>query len=231
MDEYCHRLTLKELPEDERPREKILKYGTSVLSNAELLAIIIRTGSKDKTAIDLSRYLLTYFGGIKELSDCSLEQLRDLKGIGLAKACEIKAVFEIARRISLPSSQQKYYIKSPSDCAYLLMETMRYLKKEHFKIVLLTTKNQVISVEEISVGSLNSSIVHPREVFNSAIKKNSAAIILTHNHPSGDPTPSKEDINITNRLIEGGKILGIDVLDHIIIGDGRYISLKEENLI
>jgi DNA repair protein RadC len=225
------KMTIKDLPEDERPREKIVKYGSSILSNAELLAILIRTGNKENSAIDLARNVLSSYGGLKFLAECTLDELRELKGIGMAKACEIKAAVELAKRLSTSNEGPKHYIRHPRDCSNLLMESMRYLKKEYFKIVLLTTKHQVISVEEISVGSLNSSIVHPREVFSTAIKKNCAAIILAHNHPSGDPSPSNEDIKITQRLIEGGKILGIEVLDHIIIGDGKFISLKEQNLI
>lgn len=224
--------TIKDLPVEERPREKLYKCGPKALSNSELLAIIIRTGNKENTAIELSNRILSIDKkGLRFLANSSLNDLISLKGIGKCKAAQILAAVELGKRISGLSESLKPKITSPSDVSRILMEEMRYLEKEYFKILILDTKNQVISIENISVGSLNSSIVHPREVFREAIKKSSASIILVHNHPSGDPTPSGEDINITKRLIEGGKILGIEVLDHIIIGDGKYLSFKEKQII
>ncbi|WP_073342792.1 RadC family protein [Caldanaerobius fijiensis] len=220
------------MPSDERPRERMLKYGPEVLSNVELLAIIIRTGTKNESAIKLAERLLNRAGedGLKFLLDSSLEELSKIKGVGLAKAAELKAAIELGIRVQ-KAARKIHTITKPQDIADLLMVEMRYLKKEVFKIVLLNVKNQVISIENISIGNLNSSIVHPREIFNAAIRKYSASIILVHNHPSGDPTPSMEDINVTKRIIEGGKILGIDVLDHIVIGDGTYVSMKQKNII
>lgn len=224
--------TIKDLPQDERPREKLFKYGPKSLSNSELLAIIIRTGNKQETAIDIAQSLLSIDKrGLSYLTELSFEEFTTIKGIGKCKASQIMAALELSKRLSASNGGNKIKVTSPRDVTNFLMEEMRYLKKEFFKIVLLDTKNQVISIEDISVGSLNSSIVHPREVFNTAIKRSSASIILVHNHPSGDPTPSKEDLNVTRRLVECGNIIGITVLDHLIIGDGEFISLKEKNMV
>ncbi len=220
------------MPLSERPREKMVAYGCQSLSNAELLAIILSTGTKEKTAIDLARSILNMSNdGLRSLTDCTIEELNQIKGVGLAKASQIIAAVELGKRIALTTKVNNYKIKGPEDVSNLLMEEMRYLNKEAFNILLLNTKHNVISVENISIGSLNASIVHPREVFNRAIKRSSSAIILAHNHPSGDPKPSGEDINITKRLIEAGNIIGINVLDHIIIGDGIYFSMKEQEMI
>lgn len=229
-----YHLTIKDLPEGERPRERLLKYGAENLTDAELLAIIIRTGSRSETAVNLSQRLLLGekgVNGLRFLVEASIEELGKIKGIGMAKAAQIKAAIEIGKRLASLSQSERPVIKCPGDVRNLLMEEMRYLDKEYFKIILLNIKNQVIHVEDVSVGSLNSSIVHPREIFKIAIRRSSAALILVHNHPSGDPTPSGEDVEITRRLVESGKLLGIDVLDHVIIGDGRYTSLKEKGLI
>ncbi len=224
-------ITIKEMAEDERPREKLVKYGVTSLSNAELLAILIRTGTREASAIDLARKILsTNKEGLRILADSTVEELSQIKGIGISKASQLLAAIELGKRLATSSKNIKS-IKSPKDISDLFMEEMRYYKKEYFKILLLNTKNEIISSDLISVGSLNSSLVHPREVFVNAIKKSASCIILVHNHPSGNPRPSKEDINITKRLIEAGKIIGIDVLDHIIIGDGSYSSLKEQDII
>ncbi len=224
--------TIKDLPEDERPREKLYKYGPKALSNTELLAIIIRTGNKENTAIEISQKLLVgKKEGISFLSDTSLQEITKVKGIGECKAAQILAAVELGKRVMSSTYKDKMKVTSPSDIADMLMLDMAHLKKEHFKIVMLDTKNQIIGIEDISIGSLNSSIVHPREVYKEAIARSSASIILVHNHPSGDPTPSKEDIAITRRLAEGGDILGIKVLDHIIVGNNKYISLKEKDII
>ncbi len=230
--DFDRNYTIKELPMTERPREKLYSYGPGALSNEELLAIIIRTGNKNDTAIDLARKILSSDGrGLVHLRDTSLQSLMEVKGVGQCKAAQILAAIEIGKRISYHHALNKVKINDPSTIANLYMDEMRYLQKEHFKIILLDTKNQIIVTEEISVGTLNASIVHPRDVFRAAIKRNANSMILIHNHPSGDPTPSNEDINITNRLIDGGNLIGIKVLDHIIIGDNRYISFKEKNLI
>lgn len=232
MCDYCEYTTIKNMPVSERPREKMITYGCQSLSNAELLAIVLSTGTKDKTAIDLARGILNMSNeGLRTLTNCTMEELMQIKGIGLAKASQIIAAVELGKRIALTTNVNNYKIQGPEDISNLLMEEMRYLNKEIFNIILLNTKNNVIAIENISIGSLNASIVHPREVFNIAIKRSSSAIILAHNHPSGDPKPSTEDINITKRLIEAGTIIGINVLDHIIIGDGIYFSMKEKEII
>lgn len=224
--------TIKELPITERPREKLYNYGPKALSNEELLAIIIRTGNKEDTAIDLARRLLSKDDrGLVSLRDTTLQELMETKGIGKCKAAQILAAIEIGKRINYLDALSKVKINEPSTIANLYMDEMRYLQKEHFRVVLLDTKNQIIATEEISVGTLNASIVHPRDVFRAAIKRNANSIILIHNHPSGDPTPSNEDINITKRLLEAGNLIGIKVLDHIIIGDNKYISFREKNII
>lgn len=224
--------TIKDLPLEERPREKLVKYGVGALSNAELIAIIIRTGYKEDTAIDLANRLLSIdCTGIKFLSQATVEELTKIKGIGYCKAAQIIAAIELGKRISSYGVGSKLKVDSPQVVVELLMDEMKYFNKEHFRIVLLNTKNQIISIEEISVGNLNSSIVHPREVFNIAIRRSANSIILVHNHPSGDSTPSKEDINITYRLVEVGNIIGIKVLDHIIIGDNNYMSFRDKNII
>ncbi|AFS78020.1 DNA repair protein RadC [Gottschalkia acidurici 9a] len=211
--------TMKDLPENERPTEKLVNHGAMSLSNSELIAVIIRTGSRDHSVIELANQLLsTREDGIASLADSSIEEIIRVKGIGNCKAAQILAAVELGKRIVLSEAKNKKKITSPLDIVDFFMADMQYLKREHFKIVMLDTKNHIIGVEEISVGNLNSSIVHPREVYKQAIKRSSASIILVHNHPSGDPTPSKEDINITRRLMESGEILGIRVLDHIVIG-------------
>lgn len=224
--------TIKDMPLNERPREKLYKYGAKSLSNAELIAVIIRTGSRNDTAIELAQRLISIDKrGIGFLSDASFEELTSVKGIGKCKAAQIISAIELGKRIAAQGGEDKIKVTSPLDISGLIMEEMRYLKREHFRIAILDTKNHIITIEEISIGNLNSSIVHPREVFNVAIKRTANSIILIHNHPSGDPTPSREDINITNRLIEAGNIIGIKVLDHIIIGDNKYLSFRERNII
>ena len=222
--------TIKDLPEEERPRERLTRYGASVLSNAELLAILLRTGTKEESAISLAHRILVQEQGLRYLADINVEQLSAINGIGKAKAAQIKAAIELGKRLAAFEPGADKPLKCPQDVAGLLMEEMRYLKKEHMKLVLLNVKCNLISVEEISVGSLNASIVHPREVFNPAIRKSSASIIMVHNHPSGDPAPSSEDISITARIAEAGKLIGIELVDHIIIGDGKYVSMKEKGL-
>lgn len=223
--------TIKDLPISERPREKMYSFGPEALSNAELLAILIRTGHQEDTAVEVAQRILNLDKeGLPFLANIKLEELTRIKGIGKCKAAQILAAIEIGKRISRWRADDKVRITSPMIIANLVMDEMRYLDKEHFNVVLLNTKNQVLSIENISIGTLNASIVHPRDVFSIAIKKNANAIILLHNHPSGDPQPSKEDINITHRLSDVGNLMGIKVLDHVIIGDNRYISFKEKNL-
>lgn len=194
------------------------------LSNSELLSMVISS--------KVSEGLIKEFSDLYSIVDVEENELLQIEGIGLKRAQQIKAILEIARRIyEVDWNRDKVKISGPSDVVDILMNEMKFLSKEHFKILLLNTKNQIIGIETVSIGSLNASIVHPREVFNLAIKKSANAIIAVHNHPSGDSTPSNEDINITNRLVDVGNLIGIKVLDHVVIGLNRYTSLKEENLI
>ncbi len=224
-------VTIKELPADERPREKLLRYGCTFLSNSELLAILIGTGTRDRSAIAVAdRILSMEKAGLSFLADCTPEELCSVAGVGVAKSCKVIAAVELGKRISASSAEKRFSVGNPGEVASLYMEEMRHLKKEHFKVLFLNTKNEILSAENTSIGNLNSSIVHPREVFRMAVKKGAAAIIVMHNHPSGNPLPSQNDLDITRRLTEAGQLLGIPVLDHLIIGDGTYISLKEKML-
>ena len=226
-----HTLKITDLPESERPSERLLRYGPETLSNAELLAVILRCGTKKENIITLCSNLLQKSGGLNGLLSITSEEIIDIHGFGSAKAAQIISISEIYRRFKSYKSGEEYKITQPKDAADFVMEEMRNLKQERLRVIMLNTKNLVLSVKDVSIGSLNSSIVHPREVFCEAIKKNSASIIICHNHPSGDATPSSEDINVTKRLKECGKLIGIDLLDHIIIGDGKYISLKEKGIL
>lgn len=220
-------IKIKDIEATQRPREKMHQFGAQTLSEGELLAILINTGNKEFSAIELGETIVMKAGGIRELADLDLESLQKIKGIGLAKATTIFAAIELAKRISKTRHKDRFTVDSPDSLAGIFMEEMRYEKKEKVKILLLDTKNKIIGDFLVSEGSLNSSIVHPREVFKEAVRRSANKIILVHNHPSGDPDPSIEDIRLTNRLVEAGKIMGIELLDHIIIGDGTYCSLRQ----
>ncbi|RKD23895.1 hypothetical protein BEP19_05570 [Ammoniphilus oxalaticus] len=223
--------SLVNVPTSELPRERMIQYGLDALSNAELIAILLRTGTAGESVLSLAQRVLGQVGGIRQFLDVSLEELTAIKGIGVAKAVQLLAGIELGRRIANSTPEQRWTIRSPEDVAKLMMEELRHLKREKFVCLFLNTKNQVLAQHTVSIGSLNSSVVHPREVFKEAIRRSSAAIICLHNHPSGDPTPSQEDIEVTKRLINAGQIIGIAVLDHVIIGDGRFYSLKENGCI
>ena len=223
---------IKELPPSERPREKMMSGGISYLSNAELIAVLISTGTKNKSALLLAEEILSMeASGILFLSECAAEQLAGIPGVGPAKACRILAGIELGRRIATKPRDKKNRITGPESIASLFMEEMRYFKKEVFNVLMINTKGEIIGTEKIAVGDLSSTVIHPREVFLPAIKRSAAAVAFAHNHPSGDPTPSGEDITTTQKLIDAGKIIGIAVWDHIIIGDGKYVSFKEKQLI
>ncbi|HAR2818762.1 TPA: JAB domain-containing protein [Staphylococcus argenteus] len=209
------------------PRERLLSHGAKSLSNTELLAILINTGRKGFSSIDISNELLKANSNLNELKKASVNDLIQVKGIGLQKAITLKAAFELGERMGRRSESNRVKITQPSDVADLMMASMKDLSQEHFMILLLNSKNIVIKEACVFKGTLNSSIVHPREIFSIAIRENANAIIAVHNHPSGDVTPSQEDIMTTLRLKECGLILGIDLLDHIIIGDNRFTSLVE----
>ena len=224
----AHNHVMKDVPSEDRPRERLMKIGAEALSHAELLAILLRTGTKRESAVLLASRILKECGSLRGLVDMSVEELTSIRGIGPAKAVQLRAGIELGRRLARSAGGEAPFIRKPSDAADLMMEELRYLKKEHFVCLFLNTKNQVIARETLSVGTLNASLVHPREVFRAAIKCSSASLICVHNHPSGDPTPSPEDVAMTRRLIEAGELVGIDVLDHLVIGDNRFISLKEQ---
>jgi DNA repair protein RadC len=224
-------LTIKNLPEELRPRERMLTLGSASLATSELLAIILSTGSAEETAVQLGERLISTYENLSNLLDAEVEEISKLNGIGLAKACRIKAALELGKRLTTETFILKHTVTNPEQVANIFMEQMRYLRREEFRAVYVNVKQQILAAETISVGSLNCSIVHPREVFKPAVKRSASAVILLHNHPSGDPTPSKEDVQVTRRLVEAGKLLGIDLLDHVIIGDGNYISMRERGLI
>ncbi|MGE5485392.1 MAG: RadC family protein [Ignavibacteriales bacterium] len=228
---------LKDLPDGERPRERVCRLGPEALSTAELLAVALRTGSGGKTALGLAQQLLSLgretAGPGRELGylvEAPVEEICSVRGMGPAKAAQVKAALELGKRAAAEAGHSRTSIRCPSDVGDLLVKEMKHLDKEQFRTVLLNTKNRVVGVEVISVGSLNESIVHPREIFKPAVRKSAAAVILAHNHPSGDPNPSAEDVNVTRRLIEAGQILGIEVLDHVVVGEERFVSLREAGL-
>lgn len=223
---------ISDIPENERPIEKMLINGPEVLNNAELLAVILRTGVRGENVVALSTRLLAEVEGLDGLLKSDYAEMTNIKGIKKIKASQLIAMMELFKRFkTLRAQNQNYKISSPKDIADMLMNEMSDLNQEVLKLIMLNTKNNVIGIKDVFKGSLNTSIVHPREIFSEAVKRNSANIIICHNHPSGDPTPSKEDINITIRIKECGSIMGIDLLDHIIIGNTKFVSLKEKGII
>ncbi len=225
-------MKIKELPLYERPYEKLEEYGSEKLSNAELLAIIIKTGTKDKSSVSIAQEILklnynTDKENLRFLQDISLEEFMKIKGIGKVKAIQLKAICELTKRISRPLNS-KTIIKTPLDIANLLIPELRYEKREVAKVVILNNKNAILKITNISLGGANFACIEPKDVLVEAIKMQAPKIILVHNHPSGDPTPSKGDYNVTDRIYEAAELIGIKLLDHIIIGDGVYQSLLLE---
>lgn len=221
-------MLIKDFPAEDRPRERLIRTGAESLSNQELLAILLRTGTKEESVLELANRLIRHFEGLRFLKDASLEEMTSIKGIGTAKAVQILAAIELGRRIANLQHDARYVIRTPQDGANYVMNDMRFLSQEHFVCLYLNIKNQVIHRQTIFIGSLNASIVHPREVFKEALRRSAASIICFHNHPSGDPSPSKEDIEVTKRLAECGKIMGIEILDHLIIGEKKFVSLRQK---
>ncbi|MBL7209355.1 MAG: DNA repair protein RadC [Dehalococcoidia bacterium] len=223
--------TIHDLPVSERPRERLAKLGVEALSVPEILAVILGRGSKDESVMVIAQKLLSRFGNLKNIAAASMQELTEIKGMGPAKAAQIKAAFELGkRRENSCDEEQKPTVKSPEDAIRSVKSQLKGKKKEHFLVLSLDTRGHLIETHPISVGSLDTSIVHPREVFKEAISSSAASVILAHNHPSGDPTPSEDDIRITKRLVEVGEIMGIEVLDHIIVCDKDYLSMKAKNL-
>lgn len=221
---------IRDMAAGERPRERLVQVGPTAVSTAELLAILLRTGVPGENVVRLAERLLIQFKDLAGLARASIPELMTVHGIGEAKAVEIKAALEIGRRLLATAPQEKPRVTSPADAANLLMSEMMFLEKEHLKLVLLDTRNNVLGTPTIYVGSLNTSVIRVAELFRAAIKENAAAFIVAHNHPSGDPSPSPEDIRVTRQLTQAGKLLDIEVLDHVIIGHQRYVSLKERGL-
>jgi DNA repair protein RadC len=222
--------TIMELPSNERPRERLLHYGANALSNAELLAIVLRVGAPDENVIRVAQNLLSRFGGWAGLAQASLTELTAVRGIGEAKVAQLKASLEIGRRLLVESPDERPQIRSPADAANLVMTEMSLLEQEHLRTMLLDTKNRVIDTTTVYQGSLNASLIRVGELFRAAIRANCASLIVVHNHPSGDPTPSPEDVAVTRQIVEAGNLLDVEVLDHLVIGRQRFVSLKERGL-
>jgi DNA repair protein RadC len=220
--------TVHDLPKAERPRERLKQFGPEALSAQELLALIIGRGVSKKSVITIAQELLVKFGNIKAISEATIEELSQIKGIGFAKAVQIKACFELGKRKDLEPELKDFDIKDPQSVVKAIRASIKDKAKEHFKLILLNARNKILGVSTISIGSLNASIVHPREVFKDAIVHSAYSVVLAHNHPSGDPEPSEDDTKMTQKLVESGKILGIEVLDHLIIGKNAFYSFKEK---
>lgn len=222
---------IKDLPEHERPRERLAAAGAPALSNAELIAILLRTGAVKQTAVEMAGELLARFGSLEELAATDVATLASVKGVGKAKACQIAAAFELGRRVSTHRDGRRPVIDKPDKLVALLIEELAGLKQETFRVALLSAKNELLRVANVSEGTLSGSLVHPRETFRAAIAEGCYSVILVHNHPSGDPEPSPEDIKITRSLADAGRILGIRVLDHIIIARSGFRSLRDMGII
>lgn len=221
---------ITDLAIDERPRERLARLGPQALSNAELLAILLRVGVTGENAVQVGQRLLQTFGGLAGLHKATFDEVRAQHGIGEAKVAQIKAAIELGRRLMLESPEERPMINSPADAAALVQYEMSGLEQEHLRVFLLDTRNRVLDIVEVYKGSVNSAQVHVGEVFKPAIRRGAPAIIVVHNHPSGDPTPSPDDVAVTRAIVQAGKLLDIDVLDHMVIGQGRWVSLKERGL-
>lgn len=221
--------SIRDLAPQERPREKMIQSGPAALSNAELLAILIRTGTRELSALDLANRILALSDeGLQHLGSCTTEDLAVVSGIGPSKACQILAGVELGKRLARARLMNPRVLNHPREVAAFLVEDMKDLRQEWFRILLLNNRKQVLGYETVSVGTLNASLVHPRDVFEKAIRRNAASILLVHNHPSGNPRPSEEDRSLTGRLVQAGALMGIEVVDHVIVGNGNYYSFKEQ---
>jgi len=224
--------TVRDLPASDRPRERLKRLGAEALSTAELIACITGSGTRGDSVVMTSQKLLSEFGNLQNIASASIQELSKSRGIGEARAIQLKAAFEIGRRLADPDYAEKGNpVQSPEEAFTSMQEKLRGKKKEHFYVLCLDTRNRVSNKRQVSIGNLDSSIVHPREVFKDAISSLAASVIFVHNHPSGDLEPSSEDVNLTRRLVEAGELLGIPVLDHIIVSDKGYTSLKSRNLL
>ncbi len=221
---------IMDLHESDRPRERLATLGPQALSNAELIAILLRVGVKGESAVTLGQRLLNKFGGLNGLHRAPFKELMDQHGLGEAKACQIKAAIELGRRLTLESPEERPAINSPADAAALVQYEMSALEQEHLRVILLDRRNRVMETVEVYKGSVSSSQIRIGEVFKEAVRKNASALVVTHNHPSGDPTPSPDDVAVTRAIVQAGKLLDVEVLDHLVIGQGKWISLKERGL-
>jgi DNA repair protein RadC len=224
-------MMIRDVPKSERPRERLLRDGAESLSNQELIALLLGAGTKTESVLDLAGRVIQHFDGLKLLKEATAVELMEIHGIGEAKAVQLRAALEIGRRIKQFPVEETHVVRSPQDVADYMMEEMRHLKQEHFVALYLNTKNAVLHKKTLFIGSLNASIVHPRELYKEALRYSAASFICLHNHPSGNPEPSQEDIDVTKRLTETGKMLGIELLDHVIIGDRRFCSMKEKGYV
>ncbi len=222
--------TVKEMPEDERPRERMERVGPQALSTAELLALILRTGIKDENVLTMATRLLMQYNGLAGLARAEFAQIAGERGLGPAKTAQLLAALELGRRLMAESPEERFQIRAPQDAANLLMPMLGHKEQEHFVVLYLDTRNRVLDQEILYKGSLNTSLVRIGEVFRGAVRRNCMGVIVAHNHPSGDPTPSAEDIALTRRLVDAGKLLEVELLDHIIIGHNRFVSLRERSL-
>jgi DNA repair protein RadC len=220
---------IRDLPDGEKPRERLVRYGPRALATAELLAILLRTGRRGASALEIGQQLMARFG-MAGLARASVHELCGVPGCGLAKAVQIKAAVELGRRMAMGMPDDRPQITSPAEAARLLSADMAYLEQEHLRVLLLSIKNHLVAVHEVYKGSVCASQVRVSEVFREAVRSNSPAIIVAHNHPSGDPAPSAEDVHVTRQIVAAGRLLDIDVLDHIIIGHQRWVSLRERGL-
>ena len=222
---------IRDFPQGERPRERLKRYGAKQLSNSELIAILLRTGIQGENVLSLASRLLAQFDGLAGLGRTGFSEVCAIRGLSEAKVCQLMAALELGRRMVSLAPAERPTINSPQDAANLLMGEMASLEQEHLKVLLLNTKNEVLGIQEIYVGNVNTSVVRPAEVFRPAVRENVPSVIVVHNHPSGDPAPSPEDISITQHLVSAGKLLSVELLDHLVIGSGgRFVSLKERNL-
>ncbi|MBM3946589.1 MAG: JAB domain-containing protein [SAR202 cluster bacterium] len=219
-------LRIRDMPREERPRERLRHYGASSLSNAELIAILLRTGVAGENVLSLAERLLAQHDGLWGLGRLSYAELSTQRGMGEAKACQVLAALELGRRFASLQPEERATVRSPQDIANLVQVEMSLLEQEHLRVVLLDTKNHVLGIPEVYRGNVNSAVVRAAEVFREAVRQNCPAIIVVHNHPSGDPMPSQEDIQVTQQLVEAGKTLDVELLDHLIIGKGSFLSLK-----
>ena len=225
-----YHVMIRDLPASERPRERLRDHGPTYLSNAELIAILLRTGTTSENVVALATRLLSQYGGLEGLAKTSFRELSNQHGMGEAKTSQIKAALELGKRLLSTSDEQRVTIHSPQDVANLLMAEMAFLDQEHLRVLLLNTKNQVLGISEVYKGNVNSSMIRAGEVFQEAVRSNCPSVIVVHNHPSGDPTPSQEDVQVTRQLIEAGRLLDIELLDHMVIGRQGFVSLKEKRL-